>query len=234
MKTAIIIPTFNEKDNIQELIPKIFSLNIPDLHIIVVDDNSPDGTGKIVSDMKKTDARIHSIHREKKMGLGTAYQDGFRYAFNEGAEHFFEIDADFSHDYKIIPQFLDTISEADLVVGSRYIPGGKTMNWNLSRRLVSHFGNVYARVVLGLPIRDLTTGYKCYHRRVIEYLATQPIDSIGYVFQVETSYLAHKKGFRVKEIPITFVERRSGTSKFNFRIIWESFWRVWKLRFMKK
>lgn len=234
MKTAIIIPTYNERDNIDKLINEIFSLEIEGLEVVVVDDNSPDGTGKIVAEISAREPRVRIIHRKKKMGLGTAYLEGFRFALENGAEHFFEIDADFSHDHKIIPIFLDNIKNADLVVGSRYIPGGKTVNWDWKRKLISHFGNVYARTILGIPIRDLTTGYKCYRREVVEYLSTKNIDSVGYVFQVETSYIAHKQGFKVKEIPIIFTERRNGRSKFDGKIIWESFWKVFKLRLRNK
>lgn len=234
MKTAIIIPTYNEKENIEKMINGIFSLEIEELGVVVVDDNSPDGTGKIVAEISSREPRVQIIHREKKMGLGTAYLEGFRFALEKGAEHFFEIDADFSHDHKIIPIFLDNIKNADLVVGSRYIPGGKTINWDWKRKLISYFGNVYARTVLGVPIRDLTTGYKCYRREVVEYLSAKNIDSVGYIFQVETSYIAHKNGFKIKEIPITFNERQLGKSKFSLKIIWESFWKVLKLKFKKR
>ena len=210
MKIAVIIPTYNEKENIDKLINDIFSLKIDGLEIVIVDDNSPDGTANIVADIKKVNDKLHLINRPKKMGLGTAYIAGFRFALENGAEHFFEIDADFSHDFKMIPIFLDNIQNADLVVGSRYISGGKTLNWDKKRKLVSYFGNIYARIILGVPIRDLTTGYKCYRREIIEYINTKNITSIGYVFQIETSYIVHKKGFKIKEIHITFTERRLG------------------------
>jgi dolichol-phosphate mannosyltransferase len=231
MKTAIIIPTYNEKVNIQEIISKIFSLNLENLHIIVVDDNSPDGTGKLVDAMKLNDQRIHVIHREKKMGLGTAYLEGFEYALKKGAEYLFEIDADFSHDACLIPEFLKNIENHDLVVGSRYIPEGKIENWNILRRFFSKFGNIYSRFILNLPIKDLTTGFKCYRRDVIDSLLSRNINSVGYVFQIETTYYVYKDNFKIKEIPIVFTERRLGNSKFDFRIIWESFWKVIKIRF---
>jgi len=234
MKTTVVIPTYNEKENIERLISRIFDLGISDLEIVVVDDNSPDGTGKIVDGLKRSNKKIHVLHRQKKAGLGTAYVEGFNFALSRGAEYVLEMDADFSHDAFLIPAFVETMESHDLAVGSRYVPGGKISNWNFSRRMVSRFGNFYARSVLGLPYKDLTTGYKCYRRKVLEEIIDGEINSVGYVFQVETTYKAHKKGFRIKEIPISFSERRLGKSKFNFKIIWESFWRVAKLRLAKK
>lgn len=230
MKTAVIIPTYNEKENIQDLIQAIFSLDIPGLEVVAVDDNSPDGTGVAVAEIAKSNSRVHVIHRPKKMGLGTAYLDGFRYALDRGAEHLFEMDADLSHDFSVLPDFLKHIESNDVVVGSRYISGGKTENWNWTRKSVSYLGNLYARFILNVPIRDLTTGFKCYRRRVAEFLAGRNIDAVGYVFQIETTYHAYHHGYSVKEIPITFSERRSGKSKFDFQIIRESFWKVLKLR----
>jgi len=231
MKIAVIIPTYNEKGNIAKLIPKIFSLNISGLEAVVVDDNSPDGTGEVVENMGKLDSRIHVIHRSRKMGLGTAYMEGFKYALQNGSEYIFEMDADFSHNPVFIPVFLRNIKNCDLVLGSRYISRGGIENWDFLRRFVSRAGNLYARAVLNLSICDLTTGFKCYRRVVVEDLVNRKVGSIGYVFQIETTYRAYQSGFKIKEIPIVFTERRLGSSKFDFKIIWESFWKVLKLRF---
>ena len=233
MRTAVIIPTYNEKDNIEKALESIFSLNNKDLEVVVIDDNSPDGTGLIIEKLKENNNKIHIIHRDRKMGLGTAYLEGFKYALDRNAQYIFEIDADFSHDFSLIPSFLDGARDNDLVIGSRYIPGGKITNWNLSRRLISYLGNLYARLVLGAPVADLTTGYKCYRREVAEFLTEKNIDAIGYVFQIETTYHTIKRGFRTKEIPIAFTERRIGKSKFSFKIIWESFWKVLKIKIKK-
>jgi dolichol-phosphate mannosyltransferase len=230
MKIAVIIPTYNEKENIERLINAIFSLNIGGLEVIVVDDNSPDDTAIAVKEIMSANPKIHLICRKGKMGLGTAYLEGFRYAIEYGADYLFEMDADLSHDPKQISLFLSHIDQNDLVIGSRYVSSGRIDNWDIHRRLVSSFGNLYARLILGVAVRDLTTGYKCYRRQVVEYLMGKDIDADGYVFQVETTYHAIKGNFRVKEIPIIFTERRLGKSKFNFNIIWESFWKVLKLR----
>jgi len=230
MKIAIIIPTYNEKESIEKVIDIILGLAIDGLEAIVVDDNSPDGTSDIVRGLKSFDSRVHLICRSRKMGLGTAYLEGFRYAIECGADYLFEMDADLSHDPRQISLFLSHMDRNDLVIGSRYVLAGRIDNWNMRRRFVSSFGNLYARLILGLAVRDLTTGYKCYRRQVVEHLMRKDIDAVGYVFQIETTHYAIKGNFRVKEIPIIFTERRLGKSKFNFNIIWESFWKVLKLR----
>lgn len=232
-KVFIIIPTYNEKDNIEPLIRKILSLNINNLKIIVVDDSSPDGTGEIVEKIKENEPRLEIVHRSGRMGLGTAYIEGFKKALNSGAEYIFEIDADFSHDPLAIPFFLEKIIQVDLVLGSRYVWGGKIKNWNLFRRLISYLGNLYARFILSLPFKDLTGGFKCYKRGVLEAIDLEKLDSEGYVFQIETTYFAYKKGFKIKEIPIIFTERKQGRSKFNIKIFLEAFWKVLVLRFKK-
>jgi len=234
MKIAVILPTYNERENIGNLIKIIFDLNIAGLEIIVIDDNSPDGTSAIVNGLKKDNSNIHLISREGKLGLGTAYLGGFRYALERGAEYILGMDADFSHDPKLIPSFLAQMNQFDLAVGSRYIPKGKIENWNIVRQIISRFGNLYARSILGMPVHDLTTGYKCYRREVIKYLLNKNIDAIGYVFLTETTYYTLKAGYKVKEIPIVFTERRSGKSKFSWAIIWESFCKILKLRFTNK
>jgi dolichol-phosphate mannosyltransferase len=233
MKISIVIPTYNEKENIEKLASSIFGLGISGLGIIIVDDNSPDGTGELLEAFKKKNDNLHVIHRQKKLGLGTAYIEGFKCALKGGAEYIFEMDADFSHDFLLIPEFIKNMEDHDLVVGSRYVAGGKIVNWNLPRRIVSRFGNFYARNILNLPFRDLTTGYKCYRRSVLEKIINSEISAVGYAFQIETTYRAYQNGFRILEIPISFSERRLGKSKFDLKIIWESFGRVASLRFFK-
>lgn len=231
MKTAVIIPTYNEKGNIEKLIPEIFSLGTEGLEIVVVDDNSPDGTGKIVEDLKRRDIRIHLLSHPRKMGLGTAYLAGFRYALSQGAEHIFEMDADFSHDFRAIPKFLEAIQDHDLVIGSRYKDGISITNWPIGRLAMSLLANKYAALVTGVALTDMTSGFKCYRRKVLEEIDLSKIRSNGYSFQIEMKYRAHKKNFSIREIPIVFSGRHSGTSKISRRIVWEAFWLPWKLRF---
>lgn len=233
-KIYIVIPTYNEKENITKLLPKIFELGIEDLKVLIVDDNSPDGTGQVVEKLKQNNPRIDILHRPQKLGLGTAYIAGIKKALEQKADYIFEMDADLSHDPKYIPEFLKAISGYDLVLGSRYIKEGGVSNWNLTRRLISRFGNVYARLVLGLPFKDLTGGFKCYRREVLEKIGLHGLSSVGYNFQIETTYKAYRFGFKIKEIPIIFTERVEGQSKFNFKIILESFWKVLELKFKTK
>jgi len=232
MKIVIVIPTYNEKDNISKIIQDIFSLDISGLEIVVVDDNSPDGTGKIADKLKNKDSRIHVIHRLGKLGLGTAYLEGFRYSLDRGAEYLFEMDADFSHDPKRIPIFLETIRNCDLLIGSRFVKGGKN-KLDFIRRLISRFGSLYAQIILGLPIKDLTGGFNCYRRKVLESINFNDVHSSNYAFQIEMKYKTYKKGFKVKEIPIIFIPREKGKAKFYYKMILESFWTVLKLRFQK-
>ena len=230
MKIAVIIPTYNEKGNIKRIIPKIFSLGIEGLEILVVDDNSPDGTGKIVEDLKRGDNRVHLLSRPRKMGLGTAYLAGFRYALDRGAEYVFEMDADFSHDFRAIPKFLETAGKHDFVIGSRYKDGISITNWPLVRLAMSLLANKYAALVTGVALTDMTSGFKCYRRKVLEGIDLSRVRSNGYSFQIEMKYRAHKKNFSIREIPIVFAGRHSGTSKISRQIIWEAFWLPWKLR----
>jgi dolichol-phosphate mannosyltransferase len=234
MKTVIVIPTYNEKNNLAELVRQIFSLAVPELSIIIVDDNSPDGTGAIAESIKAKIAGVEVIHRARKEGLGSAYVAGFKAALAQGADYIMEMDADFSHDFQYIPVFLREIAQADLVLGSRYVDGGAIKNWGLIRRAVSWLGNIYARAILGVPIRDLTGGFKCYRRAVLEKIDLDSLDSQGYVFQIETTYLVWKNGLEVREIPIIFTERESGKSKFNWLIFFEALVRVLLLRFRGK
>lgn len=233
-KIYIIIPTYNEKANIAGLLEQIFGLEINGLTILVVDDSSPDGTGQLVEDLKTKYSNLDILHRSEKVGLGKAYLAGFKEALSRGAEYVFEMDADLSHNPKYIPDFLEAIKEFDLVLGSRYVKNGGVENWNFMRRMVSKFGNIYARIILGLPIRDLTGGFKCYRREVLEKIGLDDLSSVGYNFQIETTYKAHKAGFKIKEIPIIFTERVEGKSKFSLKIMLESFWKVLVLRFFKR
>ncbi|MBU1148724.1 polyprenol monophosphomannose synthase [Patescibacteria group bacterium] len=233
MNTFIVLPTYNEKNNIREIISQIFDLSIPDLNILVVDDNSPDGTGQLVDQLRQTEPRIHVLHRAKKEGLGPAYLAGFAYALEQGADYIMEMDSDGSHHPKYIPAMREAAKSFDLVLGSRYVKGGGVSNWAWSRRLISKFGNYYARLILNSPIKDMTGGFKCFNRRVLEELDLANVESLGYNFQIELTYKALKKGFTIKEIPIVFTERKGGTSKFNPGIVLESFVKVFQLRFKK-
>lgn len=228
----VVIPTYNEKENIERLIKRIFELGIPSLKMVVVDDNSPDGTGEILESLKNS-YPIHVIHQKEKMGLGRAYVRAFHEILKEPPDYIIQMDADFSHDPAAIPRFLETINNYDLVLGSRYTSGGKIENWDFLRRLVSRFGNIYARMILNLPYTDLTGGFKCWRREVLEQLDLESLSSLGYNFQIETTYKTHQKNFRIHEIPIVFTERKSGTSKFNLSIILESFLKVPRMRFRR-
>lgn len=229
-KALVVIPTYNEIENVERMIAEVLEQS-PNVDVLIVDDNSEDGTGELADSLATRHKRVRVIHRERKLGLGSAYVRGFRYALENGYDYAFEMDCDFSHDPKEISRFLELIQDYDLVVGSRYLGGVSVVNWPMSRLLLSYFANVYARIVTGVPIKDLTGGFKCYRRKVLEGLDLDRIHSDGYAFQIETDFKAYKKGFRVLETPIIFVERRAGVSKMSKRIIWEAFWLVWRLRF---
>ena len=231
-KTLIIIPTYNEADNIKNIISKVIKLNVPDLAILVVDDNSPDGTGKIVAKISAKDSRIRLIEREGKFGLGTAYVAGFKYAIKEKFDYIFEIDADFSHNPGDIPKFLERAESYDLIIGSRYIAGVNVVNWPLSRLLLSLGANWYTRIITGLPVYDCTGGYRCFRRTVLESIDLDEIHSDGYSFQIEMTFKAWKKNFRILELPIVFTDRVKGNSKMTRKIMREAAWIVWKLRFL--
>ncbi|HID37970.1 MAG TPA: polyprenol monophosphomannose synthase [Calditrichaeota bacterium] len=228
-KALVIIPTYNESENIERIIDEVLN-HEPDIHILVVDDNSPDGTARLVKALKKRHPAIHLLEREKKDGLGQAYLAGFKFALQNGYEYIFEMDADFSHDPKEIPNFLKAIDEVDIVLGSRYIRGVNVVNWPLQRLLLSYFANMYTRFVTGMPVMDATGGYKCIRREVLENIDLDRIHSSGYAFQIELTYKAWRKGFRIKEIPIIFVDRVYGQSKLSRSIMWEAMFLVWKLR----
>nr|BBH94952.1 dolichyl-phosphate beta-D-mannosyltransferase [Thermogemmatispora argillosa] len=233
MKTLIIIPTYNERDNLRPLIREIFRY-APETDVLIVDDHSPDGTGELAEELAREDARVHVLHRPGKLGLGTAYITGFKYALEHGYQAAFEMDADFSHDPRYLPDFLRLIEEADLVIGSRYIKGGATPNWPFLRRLISGGGNIFARTLLGLPVRDCTAGYRCYRREVLESIDLDSIRSRGYAFQVELVYRVWRQGFRIVETPIVFEDRRVGQSKMSKAIVLEGFLFVLRTRFGRK
>jgi len=230
VKSLVIVPTYNERANVQALIPQVLDLPL-DIEMLIVDDSSPDGTGKLVAEMAARDGRIHLLSRKAKLGLGSAYVAGFKYALSRPEiEYVFEMDADFSHDPATIPSFLEAIKDYDVVLGSRYLRGVTVVNWPLSRLILSYSANLYSRVVTGLPVHDATGGFKCFRRRALEAIDLDGVGSDGYSFQIEMSFKCWKKGFRIKEIPITFVDRRVGTSKMSHKIIWEAVWLVWRLR----
>jgi dolichol-phosphate mannosyltransferase len=231
MEHLVIIPTYNERDNIVTLIDRLLALPYG-LHVLVVDDNSPDGTGDLVATRKQNEPRIHLLQRPGKLGLGSAYVAGFRYALAQGAQYVFEMDADFSHDPVSIGNFLEAVKDHDVVLGSRYLDGVTVVHWPLSRLILSYSANVYTRLITGLPVRDATGGYKCFRRRALEAVNLDQVKSDGYAFQIEMSYKIWRKGFKIVEIPITFVDRRAGVSKMNNRIVWEAAWMVWRLRIM--
>lgn len=231
MKTLIIIPTYNEKENIARIIDSVLHLNVS-MDVLVIDDNSPDGTGQIVKDVQRNEPRVHLMERERKLGLGTAYIAGFKYAIEQKYDYVFEMDADFSHDPAEIPNFLNKINGNDLVLGSRYLKGVTVVNWPLRRLFLSYAASVYTRIITGLPVKDCTGGYKCYRREVLESINLNKVHSNGYAFQIEITYKAWKKGFRLTEIPIIFVDRDVGHSKMSRKIVWEAVWMVWKLRLL--
>ncbi len=231
MKALVIIPTYNERENLTELLRLIFALGLQ-LEVLIVDDNSPDGTGELADQMAAADSRVHVLHRAGKMGLGSAYVAGFRYALERDYEAIFEMDADFSHNPESLPVFLQELENADLVLGSRYLHGVTVVNWPLSRLILSYAANVYSRVITGMNIKDATGGYKCFRRQVLESIDWSRVKSDGYGFQIEINFKAFRKGFRIKEIPILFVDRRAGESKMSRKIVWEAAYMVWRLRIL--
>jgi len=229
-RALVIVPTYNERFNIARLIPAILAQD-PSLEVLVVDDGSPDGTGAIVDGIAANNARVHVIHRAAKLGLGTAYIAGFRWALERKYDLVFEMDADFSHNPERLPEFLDAIRESDVVLGSRYQNGHvNVVNWPMSRLFLSYAANIYARFVTGLPIFDTTGGFKCFRRNVLESIDLNSVKSNGYAFQIEMSYRAWKRGFQLFEIPIIFVDRTEGVSKMSKKIVREAIWMVWRLR----
>ncbi len=226
---VVIIPTYNERENIERIVAAVLSQPL-DLSILVVDDNSPDGTGRIADALAAEDERVEVLHREGKQGLGTAYRAGFRYALERGAQYCFEIDADFSHNPDDIPRLFAAAREADAAIGSRYIKGGGCENWSLLRWMISRGGNLYTRLVARTRTVDTTSGFRCYSRRVLEAIPIDRVTSQGYAFQIEMTFVAETLGFRVVEVPITFVDREGGQSKMDSAIFWEGLRVVWGLR----
>jgi len=227
--TTIVIPTYNEKQNIDTLISALLEAG-PDIRVLVVDDNSPDGTAARVEAIAASNPRVQLLSRPGKMGLGSAYIDGFNLALAQGAELVVQMDADFSHDPKYIGDLLKAIEDNDLVIGSRYVKGVNVVNWPIERLLLSYCANVYSRIITGLPVHDVTSGFKCFRRKVLEQIDLGSIISDGYCFQIETTFRSWRKGFRIAEIPIVFIDRHSGTSKMSNRIVWEAIWKVWWFR----
>lgn len=228
-RALVIFPTYNERDNIEKIVHAVLPMD-PRIHVLIVDDNSPDGTGEIADKLASQEPKVQVLHRERKEGLGRAYIAGFKWAIEQKFDFIFEMDADFSHGPEYLKDFLKEIQNHDLVIGSRYISGVNVINWPMSRLLLSFFANMYTRIVTGLRLYDATGGYKCFRREVLEAINLDEVHSTGYSFQIEMSMRAWKKGYRLKEIPIIFYERRAGTSKMSKRIVREAIWMVWLLR----
>lgn len=229
MKAMVVVPTYNERDNIERLVADILAQD-EGIEVLVVDDDSPDGTGEIVDRMAAGNPRLHALHRPGKLGLGSAYCDGFRLALDKGAEYIVEMDADFSHDPAMLPVFFEKMKDFDLVIGSRYLNGVSVVNWPLRRLMLSYFANVYTRYITGLKISDCTGGFKCFRRAVMESIDLSRIKSDGYSFQIEMNYRCVENGFRIGEIPIIFVDRHAGSSKMSRKIVREAVFIVWKLK----
>ncbi len=229
MKTTVVVPTYNERANLEELIPRILG-QFPDIEILVVDDGSPDGTGEYADSVAAENPRVQVLHRPGKMGLGSAYVYGFTRCLTTDTELVIQMDADFSHNPDEIPNLVEQARTHDVVLGSRYITGANVVNWPLRRLFLSYFANVYTHIITGLPLRDSTGGFKCFHRKVLAEIELGAIRSDGYSFQIEVNFRSWRKGFSMVEIPIVFVDRHSGTSKMSRRIVWEAMWLVWRLR----
>ena len=230
--SLVIIPTYNEKENIEKIIRKVFSL-AKSFHILIVDDGSPDGTATIVKNLQQEyPEQLHIEEREGKLGLGTAYIHGFKYALRKNYEFVFEMDADFSHNPEDLERLYNACANEgnDVAIGSRYVKGGKVENWPFMRWMMSYFASVYVRSVLWFNVKDTTSGFKCYRKKVLETIDLDQIRFIGYAFQIEMKYTAHKHGFKLKEVPITFIDRQEGTSKMSMGIFKEAFWGVFKMR----
>jgi len=233
-KVFVILPTYNEKKNLAQLVTNILAvLNNQRItgQIIIVDDHSPDGTGQLADRLaKKLPDKITVIHRSGKLGLGSAYLTGFEKALRTGADYIFEMDADLSHSPTDIPKFLRAARQSDLVLGSRYVPGGQIKNWSVPRKLISRGGALYAKIILGLPINDLTSGFKCFRASALRQIELARVKSDGYSFQIELTYRVHQQKLKIKEIPIVFTDRQAGQSKFSAKIFWEAVVMVWQLR----
>jgi dolichol-phosphate mannosyltransferase len=227
-RALLCLPTYNEAENVGPITAAILAAAPVD--VLVIDDGSPDGTGRLADEISAREPRVQVLHRTKKEGLGKAYLAGFAWALARPYDLVLEMDADFSHQPRYLPAMLDRAREADLVLGSRYVPGGGTVNWGLGRRLLSRGGSLYARTILGVPYRDLTGGFKCFRREVLEAIDLPSVACTGYAFQIELTYRAHRRGFRVAEVPIVFEDRRVGKSKMSRRIVLEAIRKVWSIR----
>jgi len=226
--TVVVIPTYNEKDNVREIIPAVLAAT--PCEVVIVDDESPDGTAAIVAEMAAQDTRIHLVRHAPKMGIGPAYKEGFRHALALGADLIIQMDADLSHPPAMLPEFVRMATDADLVLGSRYLNGITVVNWPIERLLISYFGNWYVRRVLRLKVRDATGGFKCWRRGALEGIQPGRVRSNGYAFQIETTFRAWKRGFAIREVPIIFMDREKGDSKMSRRIGMEALWIVWWLK----
>ncbi|MGH7571133.1 MAG: polyprenol monophosphomannose synthase [Gemmatimonadota bacterium] len=231
-EALVVIPTYNERENVQKIVPRVLAADSR-LEVLVVDDDSPDGTGEVAARLASEIERLHVLHRSAKQGLGAAYLAGFDWALERGYRLVFEMDADLSHDPQHLPEFLALMDECDVVVGSRYMRGVTVVNWPMGRLVLSWLANWYARVVTGIPLHDLTSGFKCYRRDVLEHLRLGDIHSNGYAFQIETVFRAWRYGYRVVEMPIVFVDRDVGASKMSKRIVLEAIWMVWRMRWWR-
>jgi dolichol-phosphate mannosyltransferase len=230
MRTLIVIPTYNEIENLQPLVDAVLSETPPEVEVLIVDDGSPDGTGQLADQLAKKAPRLHVLHREKKMGLGTAYVNGFRWGLQKGFDALVEMDADFSHHPKYLPTMLENLAHQDVVIGSRYVSGGGVVNWGLGRKVLSRGGSFYSRLILGAPIRDFTGGFNGWRRAVIEAIDLDSLRSDGYSFQIELKYRAFRLGYKIIEFPIIFEDRKVGHSKMSRRIVFEALRRVWSFR----
>jgi dolichol-phosphate mannosyltransferase len=231
-RALVCLPTYDERDNLGPILEAIHAA-VSDVDVLVIDDDSPDGTGRLADELAARDPRVKVLHRRGKQGLGRAYLAGFAWALERDYGLVLEMDADFSHDPAYLPKLLAEAERADLVLGSRYVPGGGTANWGLARRIISRGGSAYARAILGVPVRDLTGGFKCFRREVLEAIDLPTVECSGYAFQIELTFRALRRGFRVAEIPIVFAERRVGQSKMSRRIVLEAIRRVWSMRFSR-
>jgi dolichol-phosphate mannosyltransferase len=230
VRALVCLPTYNERENLEPMLQALGGVLGPDDGVLVIDDASPDGTGALADRLAGELPFVQVLHRPAKQGIGPAYLAGFRHALAQGAELVLEMDCDFSHDPQALPGLIAATDEADLALGSRYVAGGGVRNWGLLRRTISRGGSLYAQVLLGVPVRDLTGGFKCYRRTVLERIDLDAVSSLGYAFQIETTYRALRAGFRVVEVPITFVDREAGGSKMNRAIVLEAIWKVPALR----
>lgn len=230
MRSLIVIPTYNEIENLRPLVTSIFLVVPKETEILVVDDGSPDGTGKLADELAKENARLHVLHRSGKQGLGTAYVKGFQWGLQNGFDAIIEMDADFSHNPSYLPTMLKLLTEGDVVIGSRYVTGGGTVNWGVGRKILSRGGSIYSRLILRAPIRDFTGGFNGWRRKVLEAIQLETVRSDGYSFQIELKFRAFRKGFKLTEFPIVFEDRKVGYSKMNRRIVFEALRKVWAFR----